>query len=61
MYTHATNFDRAITMIAKKVHATATEVRALIDNRCNRNDFTLNGREVIFIKDRKGYHFAVEY
>lgn len=61
MYTHTTTFDRAITMIAKKVHATATEVRALIDRRYNRNDFCLNGHEVIFIKDGKDYHFAVEY
>lgn len=61
MYTHTATLDRAITMIAQKVHATAMEVRALIDCRRNRNDFCLNGHEVIFIKDSKGYHFAVEY
>lgn len=61
MYTHTPNFDKAIIMIAKKVHATVTEVRALIDGRKNRNDFAVNGHEVIFIKDGKGYHFAVEY
>lgn len=61
MYTHTTTLDRAITMIAKKAHATATEVRNMIDNRRNRNDFAVNGHEVIFIKDGKGYHFAVEY
>lgn len=61
MYTHTATLDRAITMIAKKAHATVTEVRALIDHRRNRNDFSLNGHEVIFIKDGKGYHFAIEY
>lgn len=61
MYTHTTTIDKAIAMIAKKAHATATEVRALIDNRRNRNDFSLNGHEVIFIKDGNGFHFAVEY
>lgn len=61
MYTHATNLDKAIAMIAKKAHATTMEVRALIDGRRNRNDFSLNGHEIIFIKDSKGYHFAVEY
>lgn len=49
MYTHTPNFDKAIIMIAKKVHATVTEVRALIDGRKNRNDFAVNGHEVIFI------------
>lgn len=61
MYTHVANFDKAIAIIAKKVHATVKEVRVLIDGRRNRNDFSLNGHEVIFIKDSKGYHFAVEY
>lgn len=61
MYTHSPTFDKAITMIARKVHATATEVRALIDGRRTRNDFSLNGHEIIFIKDGKGYHFAIEY
>lgn len=61
MYTHVSTFEKAIAMIAKKAHATVTEVRALIDRRCNRNDFSLNGHEIIFIKDGKGYHFAVEY
>lgn len=61
MYTYASTLEKAIVMIAKKAHATATEVRALIDGRRNRNDFSLNGHEVIFIKDGKGYHFAVEY
>lgn len=61
MYTHTNTLDKAIAMIAKKAHATATEVRALIDGRRNRNDFSLNGHEIIFIKDSKGYHFAIEY
>lgn len=61
MYTHTNTLDKAIAMIAKKAHATATEVRALIDARRNRNDFSLNGHEIIFIKDSKGYHFAIEY
>ena len=61
MYTHVSNFEKAIAMIAKKAHATATEVRNMIDNRRNRNDFAVNGHEVIFIKDGKGYHFAVKY
>lgn len=61
MYTHTTTLNKAITIIARRVNATAMEVRALIDDRRNRNDFSLNGHEVIFIKDGKGYHFAVEY
>ena len=61
MYTYSPTFEKAIAMIAKKAHATVTEVRALIDGRRNRNDFSLNGHEVIFIKNGKGYHFAVEY
>lgn len=61
MYTHTTNFDKAITMIAKKVNVATDKVRNMIDRRRNRNDFSLNGHEVIFIKDGKGYHFAVEY
>lgn len=61
MYTHATNFDKAIAMIAKKVNVATDKVRNMIDRRRNRNDFSLNGHEVIFIKDGKGYHFAVEY
>lgn len=61
MYTHTTNFDKAITMIAKKVNVATDKVRNMIDRRRNRNDFSLNGHEIIFIKDGKGYHFAVEY
>lgn len=61
MYTHTANFDKAITMIAKKVNVATDKVRNMIDRRRNRNDFSLNGHEVIFIKDGKGYHFAVEY
>lgn len=61
MYTHTTTLNKAITIIARRVNATTMEVRALIDGRRNRNDFSLNGHEVIFIKDGKGYHFAVEY
>lgn len=61
MYTHTTTLNKAITIIARRVNATAMEVRALIDGRRNRNDFSLNGHEVIFIKDGKGYHFAIEY
>lgn len=61
MYTHTTTLNKAITIIARRVNATATEVRALIDGRRNRNDFSLNGHEIIFIKDGKGYHFAIEY
>ncbi len=61
MYTHVNNFDKAIAMIAKKVNVATDKVRNMIDRRRNRNDFSLNGHEVIFIKDGKGYHFAVEY
>lgn len=61
MYTHTATFDKAITMIAKKVNVATDKVRNMIDRRCNRNDFCLNGHEVIFIKNGKGYHFAIEY
>lgn len=61
MYTHTTNFDSAVYRLAGQLRTTYAEIRRQIDKRRNRNDFTLNGREVIFIKDRKGYHFAVEY
>lgn len=61
MYTHATTFDRAIAMIAKKINVATDKVRNMIDRRRNRNDFSLNGHEVIFIKDGNGYHFAIEY
>lgn len=61
MYTHVNTFDKATAMIAKKTNVATDKVRNMIDRRRNRNDFCLNGHEVIFIKDGKGYHFAVEY
>lgn len=61
MYTHTATFDKAIAMIAKKANVATDKVRNMIDRRRNRNDFCLNGHEVIFIKDGNGFHFAVEY
>lgn len=60
MYTHTATFDTAVYHLAGMLRTTYAEIRRQIDKRRNRNDFTLNGHEVIFIKDRNGFHFAVE-